>query len=416
MPRRIAPLFLALVVIATAGCSFVRRASVSSPPAATEAAVASGAPSLSQAGRWVAFASADAHLVPGDTNGASDVFVHDNVTGTTERVSTSAAGAQATGASNEASISDDGRYVAFTSTASDLATDGADNGAPDVFVKDRRTGAVTVASLGEVGTAANQPTAAPASHPVISGDGRSVAFMTQRTRSLIDAPPLPPLAFGPYVRDLDAGVTRLMPGTGLASVIIVTTYDLSADGARIVYQEVDAASTYDSKTIVADVPSATALGTIERHPASPAGPYPPSVVALSGDGTRFAVIANPTTEGWAYLRAGRVADLTHPDLAKVVRTATAMFLSTDGTTLGWGTTTSAGVPVVRVRRPGTADVVVTKTADGKRTVPATEAAMSADGRFVAFASTDPRLVPDDHNGVADVFTRGIDPGVGAPTA
>jgi hypothetical protein len=60
--------------------------------------------------------------------------------------------------------------------------------------------------------------------------------------------------------------------------------------------------------------------------------------------------------------------------------------------------------------------VVTKTADGKRTVPATEAAMSADGRFVAFASTDPRLVPDDHNGVADVFTRGIDPSVGAPAA
>jgi hypothetical protein len=408
-------LLLAIVVIAAAGCSFVRRASVSSPPA-TEATVASSAPSLSRGGRWVAFASADAHLVRGDTNGVSDVFVHDNVTGSTERISTTSGGAQATGASTDPSMSDDGRYVAFTSTAPDLAPDGADNGAPDVFVKDRRTGAVTVASLGEVGTAANQPTAAPASHPVISGDGRSVAFTTARTRTAIDAPPLPPIPFGPYVRDLDAGVTRLMPGPGLANFLVVTEYDLSDDGCRIIYQEVDVGGFYRGATHVADVPTATDLGSVETHTAGQTSPFPPSVVALSGDGSRFAVVANPTTEGWAFLRAGHVADLAHPDLAKVVRISTALFLSTDGTTLGWGTTTNAGVPVIRIRRPGSGDdVVVTKTADGTRTVAATEAAMSADGRFVAFVSSDPGLVPDDHNGVADVFTRGIDPGAGTPS-
>jgi len=411
--RRVGPLLLAIVVIAAAGCSFVRRASVSSPPPA-EATVASGAPSLSRTGRWVAFASADAHLVHGDTNGASDVFVHDNVTGSTERVSTTAGGAQATGASTGPSISDDGRYVAFTSTAPDLATDGADNGAPDVFVKDRQTGAVTVASLGEVGTPAAQPTAAPASHAVISGDGRSVAFTTARTRTVIDTPPLPPIPFGPYVRNLHAGVTRLMPGPGLGSFLVVTAYDLSDDGRRIVYQEVDVGGFYRGATHVADVQTATDLGTVETHTAGQTGPFRPSVVALSGDGTRVAVIANPTTEGWAFLRAGRVADLAHPDLAKVVRTSTAIFVSTDGATLGWGTTTNAGVPVVRIHRD-TGDVVVTKTADGSRTVAATESAMSADGRFVAFVSSDPGLVPDDHNGVADVFTRGIDPGAGTPT-
>src|SRR4051812_3003341 len=198
--RRLGLVVLAFVVVAGTGCSFVRRASVSSPPAATEATGVSSGPSLSGAGRWVAFASADAHLVHGDTNGTSDVFVHDNVTGTTQRVSTGPAGTQATGTSTDPSISDDGRYVAFTSTAADLAPDAADDGAPDVFGKDRQTGAITVARLGEIGRPAGESTGAPASHPVISGDGRSLAFMTERSRTLIDTPPIPPLAFGPYVR------------------------------------------------------------------------------------------------------------------------------------------------------------------------------------------------------------------------
>lgn len=400
------------VIVATSGCAFLERASTSSAPARTEAKLASDAPSLSASGRWVAFASEDSHLVANDTNAASDVFVHDNVTGATERVSTDGGGAQANGVSSEPSISDDGRYVAFTSTA-DLAPDGNDNGAHDVFVKDRITGAVTVASVGEVGAAEDAPTAAPASFPVLSGDGRSVAFQTSRFRQVPDTPPIGAIPFGPYVRDLDAATTTLLPGPSLQNFGVVTAYDLSDDGGRIVYQEVDPASGFRATTTTATVDPVATFGVVESHPTSPLGPFPPSAVAISGDGTRYAVIANPTSgEATRYL--GSVSDPTHPDEVATMPVAPAVFLSTDGATVGWETTLFAG-PIVVVRSPGHDPEIVTRSSDGKRIANGRRGAMSADGRFVAFVSTDPALVADDQNGVADVFTRGVSAEAGKPS-
>lgn len=402
---------LALVAFLASGCAFLERASTASAPSRTEATVASGNPSLSATGRWVAFASEDSHLVAGDTNGTSDVFVHDNVSGTTERVSTAANGAQATGVSSEPSISDDGRYVAFTSTA-DLAPDGSDNGAYDVFVKDRSTGAVTVASVGEVDQAEDAPTGAPATDPVISGDGRSVAFQTQRTRNIVDVFPIPRGPFGPYVRDLDAGTTTLLPGTGLTSFVVVTAYDLSDDGTRAVYQEVVVGGSFVATTRTVTVGAANPFGVIESHTTSPVAPFPPSAVAISGDGTRYAVIANPES-GAATRFLGAVTDPAHPDETAAMPVAPSVFLSTDGATVGWETNLFGG-PILVVRRPARDPEIVTRTADGKRIVNGRQGSMSADGRFVAFVSTDPDLVPGDGNGVADVFTRGVSPDAGKP--
>ena len=89
------------------------RVSVSSTGA--QAGGDSGAPSVSADGRYVAFTSDAANLVPGDTNGASDVFVRDLRAGTTSRVSVSSTGTQPNGRSGVPSVSADGRYVAFTS-------------------------------------------------------------------------------------------------------------------------------------------------------------------------------------------------------------------------------------------------------------------------------------------------------------
>ncbi|MBI5285723.1 MAG: thrombospondin type 3 repeat-containing protein, partial [Chloroflexi bacterium] len=86
--------------------------------------------------RYVAFYSWATNLVPGDTNGADDVFVRDRVTGATERVSADSAGTQGNGFSYSPSISGDGRYVAFYSWATNLVP-GDTNGADDVFVRDR---------------------------------------------------------------------------------------------------------------------------------------------------------------------------------------------------------------------------------------------------------------------------------------
>ena len=89
----------------------------------TTSGVASGnarAVSVSSDGRYVAFSSDAAGLVPGDTNGVADVFVRDRQTGVTERVSVSTNGAQADGQSAAPVISPDGRFVAYESDATNL--------------------------------------------------------------------------------------------------------------------------------------------------------------------------------------------------------------------------------------------------------------------------------------------------------
>jgi autotransporter-associated beta strand protein len=133
----------------------------------------SGAPSISSDGRYVAFRSDASNLVAGDTNGQSDIFVKDRTTGITTRVSTDSAGAQATGPGSDGpSISSDGRYVAFSSDASNLVA-GDTNGQPDIFVKDRTTGSITRVSTDSAGA---QATGGMSFSPSISSDGRYVAF------------------------------------------------------------------------------------------------------------------------------------------------------------------------------------------------------------------------------------------------
>jgi hypothetical protein len=125
----------------------------------------------------VAFSS-DYHLVPTDTNGVRDVFVHDRQTGETTRVSVDSAGNQGNADSLGPGISADGRYVAFQSSASNLVpADG--NGILDIFVHDRQTGETTRASVGSGGNEANRASGwadFPSSMPVISADGRYIAF------------------------------------------------------------------------------------------------------------------------------------------------------------------------------------------------------------------------------------------------
>ena len=133
----------------------------------------STAAAISADGRFVAFQSTANNLVPGDTNGVSDVFVRDLQTGTTARVSVDSAGTPGNGASDAPSLSGDGALVAFTSQATNLVVDDTNN-ATDVFVHDRRTGATVRASVATAGTQADR-----ASYdPRLSADGGFVAFDT----------------------------------------------------------------------------------------------------------------------------------------------------------------------------------------------------------------------------------------------
>ena len=128
-------------------------------------------PAISGDGRYVAFESIATNLVPGDTNGFRDVFVRDRQTGTTERVSVDSNGVQGNGISYAASISANGRYVGFSSMASNLVP-GDTNGTWDAFVRDLLSGTTERVSIGMGGVEGNGTSGAPS----LSADGRYAAF------------------------------------------------------------------------------------------------------------------------------------------------------------------------------------------------------------------------------------------------
>ncbi len=128
--------------------------------------------SISEEGRLVAFHSSLSGLVAGDMNATSDIFVHDRVTGATTRVSVRSNGGEGNGPSHSPFMSSDGRYVAFQSGASNLVS-GDTNLDLDIFVHDRMTGLTDLVSVDSNGI---QALGGQSEAPVLSGDGRYVAF------------------------------------------------------------------------------------------------------------------------------------------------------------------------------------------------------------------------------------------------
>jgi Tol biopolymer transport system component len=136
---------------------------------------------ISANARYVVFQSDAANLVAGDTNGTEDVFLHDLASGVTTRVSVSSAGRQANGPSGFSTISADGRYVAFSSGASNLVRHDT-NQMADVFVRDLATGKTTRVSLTGKGRQARCNIAGCESgEPALSAHGRYVAFDSSAT-------------------------------------------------------------------------------------------------------------------------------------------------------------------------------------------------------------------------------------------
>jgi Tol biopolymer transport system component len=133
-------------------------------------------PVISADGRFVAFESAVADLVAGDTNSSPDIFVRDRSTGITERVSVSSAGVEGNSWSQNPAISPDGRFVVFQSDSTNLVT-GDTNLRTDIFLRDRLLGTTDRVSLASNGAQANNFS----EYPSVSADGRYVAYSSEAT-------------------------------------------------------------------------------------------------------------------------------------------------------------------------------------------------------------------------------------------
>ena len=326
----------------------------------------SGGPFISANGRYVGFESDATNLVPGDTNGQADVFLHDMVTGKTSRVSVRSNGVQANGASREPSLSTNGQYIAFTSSATNLA--GADtNGQGDVFVHGTATGRTIAASVNSQGVQANDYS----SEPMLSGDGQHVVFESAATNlvggdtnAMVDV----------FLRDMITGKTKR------ASV--------STAGAQANGFSREASVSADGR-YVAFTSSATNLVGSDLN-----GTDDMFVRDMTSGRTRLVSVSTAGVQGDASSGEGHI--------------------SAGGGFVAFGSLASnlVGSDVNGVSDVFVRDLVLKTTrlvsvsstgvqGDGGSFDPS----VTSDGAFVAFESSATTLVGSDTNGVADIFQR-----------
>lgn len=183
------------------------------------------AEAISDDGRFVTYSSKATNLVKGDTNKASDVFLLDRKTNKTTRISVSSAHKQGDGASAESTISADGRYIAFVSLSTNLVPGDA-NGTYDVFLYDRTTHTTELVSRNTLG----QQMPSRSDRPSISGDGRYIAFASE--------------TFGGthvYLRDRVAKTTTLIShaATGPVGTGFSSSPSVSGNGRYVAFQTND---------------------------------------------------------------------------------------------------------------------------------------------------------------------------------
>jgi len=376
--RRVAALAPAVLVLSLAGSPDA----LAHPPGTTELASLSSQgtagdndstlASVSADGRFVAFWSLASTLVPGDTNGTSDVFVHDRATGTTERASVDSRERQAAGGDRDGVldtnfgrpvISADGRYVFFASSATNLVK-GDRNNAVDIFVRDRTAGTTERVTMAGRKTEAN----AESSNPAISPDGRFVAFA-----SFAD---------------------NLVPGdTNFTSDVFLL------DRSSGALQRVSVSSTEEQATNASGGPSVSADGRFVAF-GSDAGNLVPGEVEDSAGDVYLRDVQAGTTEGISTVSTGFVRHSGAPSISADGNLVA--FHSWDDGLVAGDTNNSYDVFVFD-RSAGTFERVSVDSAGAQGDDWSLGAAITPDGRFVAFHSFAGNLVAGDGNFDFDVF-------------
>lgn len=186
---------------------------------------------ISADGRFVTFTSAATNLVTGDTNNYRDVFIHDRQIHQTKLVSVSSTGVHGNGDSDYSSVSADGRYVAFVSSASNLVLFSDYNSTSDVFIHDMQTGTTSLVSAQPNNTSGNGSSGAPS----ISGDGRYVTFVSYATNLVANSDTNHDLDV--FVRDCQTGTTSLVSKntSGGAGNSASTAPVISQDGRYVAF-------------------------------------------------------------------------------------------------------------------------------------------------------------------------------------
>jgi Tol biopolymer transport system component len=432
MLRRSSATLIVLAVLASSSPAWgataprTRRASVSADDQQVDQP--SYYPAISRTGRFVVFESGSPDLVPGDTNGVTDVFVRDMQERTTTRVSVRSNGRQGNGGSGYASISATGRFVVFFSEATNLVK-GDDNGKSDVFVHDRKTGATSLVSVNRRGRPGNDHSA----YGSISNDGRYVAFQSDASNlvkgddnSYVDA----------FVRDRTLGRTvRVSVNSngkqGDGNVSYMPPGAISGDGRIVVFtssaktlvrgdrnnaDDVFAHDLSTGKTRRVSVSSAGEEGEEQSH--SPAvsadGRYvvftsfAPNLVGSDGNGDPDVFVHDLTTG-----RTRRVS-LSSTGTEGIMG-ADYGTISSDGRYVAFSSYSSDlvdddtnGMPdmFLRDRRTGTTVRVSLRSNGAESEGPSGFGLLSADGRFVAFQSEAEDLIANDTNGMTDIYVRG----------
>jgi PKD repeat protein len=323
-------------------------------------------PAVSADGRFVAFASVASNLVPDDNNDASDVFVYNNLTGETERVSVTSGGAEATGESTLPAISADGRYVAFVSVASNLVT-GDGNGVADIFVHDRQTGNTTRASVATGGGEADGASTAPA----ISAGGRYVAFASAAS-DLVSGDTND--ATDVFVRDRTNGHTERVSVTsdGSQSTGDIGGVAISGDGRYVAF------CSTASDLVDGDTNGVSDIFVHDRQ---------------TGQTTRVSIADNESQGNGAS---------TSPSVS-----ATGRFVAfaSDATNLVDGDTNAVTDVFVRDTTSGGTERASLTSTGAQVTVACVNPSLSSDGRYVSFSSAMNGLVAGDISGWVDVFVH-----------
>jgi len=395
-----------MLVLGLTSCVTLERSSVSS--SGVEGNGASVSPSLSGNGRYVAFTSAADNLVAGDTNGATDVFVRDHQTRTTTLVSVPTGGGVAGGDSREASISGDGRLVAFTSAAANLVP-GDINGGTDVFVRDLASGTTTRVSRD------GDQVALRSDSGRLSADGRYIVFFERG-----DLPSTGLTLSSIVTVELATGTRQVIASTTIQPPILgnpVGPLSISDDGSVVTYGTIATHSLGISFSSVQVWHRASGTSTFVASATSP------NIVrsgAVSGDGEHvlFSSTLDHVPESDACVEPELGSTVLPPECDSDVF----VWTSTDGTyerlTPAAGTPSQAHVAISlgdggAVALFGTTAGSRTSLSVHDRTTGRTSvvgrtsdlrAALSGDGRLVALA-TDAPMGSGDTNGVSDVYVR-----------